>query len=63
MNPTDYESWPYSSWPYYTQGWQTDWVQQHKIFELFEGGDYREFVRSYEPIADEVKYLKAMLAS
>jgi len=62
MNPKDYKNWPYSSWPYFTQGWTTDWVKQHKIFELFEGGNYEKFVDDYKQSKEETELLKTELA-
>jgi len=62
MNPKDYKNWPYSSWPYFTKGWMADWVKQHKIFELFEGGDYEQFVDDYKQTKEEIELLKAELA-
>ncbi len=62
MNPKDYKNWSYSSWPYYTKGWMTDWVKQHKIFELFEGGNYEKFVDDYVGTKEELEKLKSILA-
>lgn len=62
MNPRDYKMWPYSSWPYYTQGWSADWVKQGKIFELFEGGNYEQFVDDYQEVKEELDELKKQLA-
>lgn len=62
MNPKDYKSWPYSSWPYFTQGWNADWLNHHKIFELFEGGNYEQFVDSYQQNKEDQEALKNLLA-
>lgn len=62
MNPEDYKNWPYSSWPYFTKGWSADWVKQHRVFELFEGGDYERFVDNYQEIKGEIDSLKVQLA-
>lgn len=63
LNPDDYKTWPYSSWPYFTKGWSSDWVKQHKIFELFEGGDYEKFVDDYKPEKDELDVLYKLIAN
>lgn len=60
--PKDYETWPYSSWPYYTAGWTADWLQQHRIFELFDGGDYRRFIVSYNEDNDMWRDIQKKLA-
>jgi len=62
MNPKEYWAWPYSSWPYYTAGWSADWVQQHRIFELFEGGDYAKFVGEYVDTKEERDQIKRQMA-
>lgn len=62
MNPKDYKNWPYSSWPYFTKGWMADWVKQHKVFELFEGGNYEQFVDDYKQTKAELELLKIELA-
>ena len=63
LNPKEYKSWPYSSWPYYTRGWMVDWVKQHKVFELFEGGDYEKFVEDYKPEKEVLDALYKLIAN
>lgn len=62
VNPRDYKMWPYSSWPYYTQGWSAEWVKHSKIFELFESGNYEQFVDEYQEVKEELDELKKQLA-
>ena len=62
MNPDDYKNWPYSSWPYYVKGWQADWIKHDKIFELFEGDNYEQYVDDYKSTKEEHEDLKKELA-
>ncbi len=62
MNPDDYKNWPYSSWPYYVKGWQADWIKHDKIFELFEGDNYEQYVDDYKSTKEEQEDLKKELA-
>jgi len=62
MNPDDYKNWPYSSWPYYVKGWQADWIKHDKIFELFEGDSYEQYVDDYKSTKEEQEDLKKELA-
>ena len=62
MNPDDYKNWPYSSWPYYVKGWQADWIKHDKIFELFEGDNYEQYVDDYKSSKAEQEDHKKELA-
>lgn len=61
-NVKDFKDWQYSSWPYFTKGWMADWVKQHKVFELFEGGNYEHFTDGIQYTKEHINFLKSTVA-
>lgn len=58
LNPVDYEKWEFSSLPYYLGRKNAGWVKPERILELFDTGEYPQFVRDYEAhkrVLDEIK--------
>jgi putative transposase len=59
LNPKNYLEWPYSSMHFYTGQKKAEWLQPHRILELFKDPeDYLLFVKDYEDqkqILDEIK--------
>ncbi|MBA2279092.1 transposase [Candidatus Saccharibacteria bacterium] len=60
LNPKAYKTWKFSSLPYYLGKQHAEWLQPHRIMELFtDKNDYLKFVKDYEEqkeIFDEIKY-------
>lgn len=65
LNPKNYRTWKYSSLPFYMGMKTAEWIQPHRILELFnDRGDYMQFVEDYEDqkdVMDELKYELANL--
>jgi len=62
LNPADWRTWEWSSLPYYLGEKRADWVRPDRLFEVFEGEDYADFVADYEThkaMLDELKHLLA----
>jgi REP element-mobilizing transposase RayT len=58
LNPPNYRSWEFSSLPYYLGTKHADWVRPKRILELFDGGEYPQFLEDYEEnkkIIDDIK--------
>jgi putative transposase len=58
LNPPDYQNWEFSSLPYYTDKMHAGWINPKRILDLFEAGEYKDFVSDYEDhkkLQDEIK--------
>lgn len=63
LNPKQWRNYAYSSLPAYIKVNDLDWLNEHRILELFSSpSTYLEFVQDYEAVKESLALIKSELA-
>lgn len=63
LNPAEYKQWEFSSLQYYTGRKSASWVKPQRILEIFDDGEYLNFLADYVDYKRSLNELKSQLAN